>query len=394
MRQPGFLLFASWLAVGHAQNVVDRTGAGAVLAPVTLPPAFAEKLISDAGRADRALPPAAEGARVATKLDVHVSELIDGWPWRPLHHVLGISGFETYFDHPDELFYSLSLALPFLSAKTRVAARAFLERQLRDAPPYRIDGFDRTIGGVRESYSVPEPLRAAGKGRARSAFGVAAFELYVARLGDSADGTAVLQNHWPAICERMKPLLERADTFDGTRRDDGSDRAELLNGDLAGLIAFARLAEHQHDSGTLAAALSHVQQLAQFRVNLERTNPFILEKTHFASKRLHNYALTRYCALTDKVVQCLAGPTGELAAKRLRDFREERNGWYLALGDRVVGGENYTNPLRFGRAMFAGAALIEKLSSEQLLRFVDVPSCRADFYFIEKCALALAGGAP
>ena len=65
------------------------------------------------------------------------------------------------------------------------------------------------------------------------------------------------------------------------------------------------------------------------------------------------------------------------------------SGWYLALGDRFVGGENYTNPLHFGRALFARAALLEQLPVDELFRFVDVPSCNADFYFIEKCALAL-----
>ena len=43
----------------------------------------------------------------------------------------------------------------------------------------------------------------------------------------------------------------------------------------------------------------------------------------------------------------------------------------------------------FDRALFAAAALIEELPADELLRFIDVPACKADFYFIEKCALAL-----
>jgi hypothetical protein len=73
----------------------------------------------------------------------------------------------------------------------------------------------------------------------------------------------------------------------------------------------------------------------------------------------------------------------------LRAFREVRPGWQVALGDRLIGGENYTNPLHFDRALFAGAALIEELPRAELLRLIDVPACKADFYFIEKCALAL-----
>jgi hypothetical protein len=55
----------------------------------------------------------------------------------------------------------------------------------------------------------------------------------------------------------------------------------------------------------------------------------------------------------------------------------------------LLGGENYTSPLHLTHAMFAGAALIERLPGEQLLRFVDVPACDADFFFVENCALAL-----
>jgi hypothetical protein len=77
------------------------------------------------------------------------------------------------------------------------------------------------------------------------------------------------------------------------------------------------------------------------------------------------------------------GPT------RLKRFREERNGWYLAFGERMVGGENYSNPLHFSRSLFAGAAFVEQLDADQLLAFVDVPWCQGDFYFMEKCASAL-----
>lgn len=384
------VVFCSCAAVALAQNVVERAPVSGVLEPVTLPAEFAAQLVLESSDADFSLPDTMEARRVAAKLEAHITEMVDGWPWRPLHHVLGISGAETCFDHPDELFYSVSLALPFLTEKGRQSAVEFLNARLAETPPYGTNGLDRDRGRLRESYTVPESLRRTGRGNARSAFGVAAFAMYATRARPAA---TLLQNHWPAVRNRMKPLLAREETFEVHKRGDGSDEAERLNGDLAGLIAFARFARQQHDEVAMAGALSRVQQLAQLRVNLERVNPVILEKTNSASKRLHNYKLARYCALTHEIAQCLRGPERELAASRLRAFREERNGWYLALGDRFVGGENYTNPLHFGRAVFAGAALIEKLPAEELLRFIDVPTCKADFYFIEKCALALQAAA-
>ena len=35
------------------------------------------------------------------------------------------------------------------------------------------------------------------------------------------------------------------------------------------------------------------------------------------------------------------------------------------------------------------ALIFLQLPSDELLRFIDLPECKADFYFIEKCALAL-----
>ncbi len=47
-----------------------------------------------------------------------------------------------------------------------------------------------------------------------------------------------------------------------------------------------------------------------------------------------------------------------------------------------------------GRALMAGATFIEELPGDRLLTFVDIPWCKGDFYFIEKCAYTLwaAGG--
>jgi hypothetical protein len=36
-----------------------------------------------------------------------------------------------------------------------------------------------------------------------------------------------------------------------------------------------------------------------------------------------------------------------------------------------------------------GAALIEQLPAQQLFAFIDVPWCKGDFHFIERCVLAL-----
>src|SRR5436309_4065516 len=56
--------------------------------------------------------------RISGKLEAHVVQFLDGAPWMPFQQTLGISGYEIYFNHPDEMFYALSIALPMLSKAT------------------------------------------------------------------------------------------------------------------------------------------------------------------------------------------------------------------------------------------------------------------------------------
>ncbi|MBP8261987.1 MAG: hypothetical protein KA118_20230 [Verrucomicrobia bacterium] len=372
-----------------AQNVVSQSFGDAVAPALTLAPGQIGEAI---GRTMAAAGAANPDARcVAAKLDAHVREMIEGWPWLPFHHTLGISGHEAYFRHPDQLFSALALALPCLSAETASRARALLGSELDRCPPYTADSRSLGPGRPRESYTVPPGLRFAGTGQAASAWGVYAFWLWCHNAPDPAAARA----HWAAVRQRMQPLLETSYPFDIHRQDSSKNEAEKLNGDLAGMIGLARLAQLNGDRPTETVALSRLARMLELRINLDRVNPHILEKAT-ATKSLHLSKLPRYGNLAPELGEALRLWTDGVAATRLRDFREARNGWHLAFGDRLVGGENYTNPPDFPRSIFAGALWIEHLPGSALLELVDVAWCRADYFFIERCALALwaAGGRP
>lgn len=382
------LMFGAWgLDSTSAQNVIEDRAAGPAAPAIQITDRQILELV--AFRSASNVPSkiqSAEKERIARKLDRHVNEFLDGAPWMPFQHPLGISGYEVYFNHPDEMFHALSLALPFLPAPTAAKTKAFLGKQLSDAPPYSVDGFDNKAGRAREAYEVPMNLRVGGSGRARSAFGVYAFWRFVDATGEEA----AAKNHWNAIKERVRPLLELDYAFDTSKRNYRRDESETLNGNLAALIAAVRLARTNGDSATGKQALARAKQLLELRVNLERVNPKILEATDSSTKHLHISKLARFCGLTPEVGEAVRTLTDGCGAAHLKKFREARNGWYLAFGDRMIGGENYTNPLHFSRALFAGAVFVEQLPAEQIVGFVDVPWCKGDFYFIEKCALALS----
>ncbi|MBE0545941.1 MAG: DUF1080 domain-containing protein [Verrucomicrobia bacterium] len=326
-----------------------------------------------------------EADRIVSKLDQHVTEFLEGAPWMPFHHTLGISGHEVYFNHPAEMFSALAIAKKFLPSATGERVKEFLAAQLRDWPPYAADGFDNKTGRARESYDVPAELRIAGRGKAASAFGVYAFWAYCHYVESDALSVA----HWPAIKSRMQPLLTGNYVFAVARKDPRKDEAEKLNGDIAGLIGMVRLARLIGDGAAEPQAIERLRSLLEMRVNLERVNPNILEATESSTKHLHISKLARFCQLTPEVGEAVRRFTDGCGAARLKNFREVRNGWHLAFGDRLIGGENYTNPLHFSKALFDGAVMVESLPAEQIFSFVDVPWCKGDFYFIEKCAYAL-----
>ena len=155
-----------WDATVRAQNLVEDSGPRRVAAPVEITTREVEELISMIPERRRRAE-SEEARRIRTKLERHVEQCLAEGPWTPLHQTLGISGAEVYFDHPDEQFYALSLALPFLDEKTKSRARELLSQQLKSTPPYAEESSDQREGNPRESYDVPEPLRRSGPEQAR-----------------------------------------------------------------------------------------------------------------------------------------------------------------------------------------------------------------------------------
>lgn len=375
---------AAW--PGRAQNIVEVNGLGLALPEVMVTEADWERLVQEVPdwRRPGADP---EARRVAAKLEAHVAAFVEGYPWLPFHHTLGISGYETLFGHPDEMYYALALALPYVSETTGERVRQWGRAEMEAGVwPFAPRGPEVSGGRPREAYEVPAGYRARSPAQAKSLFGLYSFWAWCHATRDRE----LARRGWPQAQAAAAAWLKGEYRFDPLKKDYVNDEAEQLNGHLAGLLGYARLARWNGDAEAENLARRLGRQWLEWRVNLERANPKILDKsTRSASKSLHNNKLARYCAMTPEIGAAMMRHAAPVAAQRLAQFRGERNGWYLAFGDRFIGGENYTNPAHFPRSVFAGAALIEAVPAAQLLQWVDVPWVQGDYYFMEKCALAL-----
>ena len=198
-------------------------------------------------------------------------------------HAHGTSGYEAFFAHPDELFYSLSLARPLLADDLgkRVAASSPSGRRKprRMSKPYR----SRRAARPRERYDVPEAVRLKGPFPARSP---------VRRVRPLASRTHLRPRGEGALgrqsVKRVGPVLAKDYTFD-TKKSHQKDEAERLTGDLAGLIGFVRLARSPavRDREAEKAGLARLRQVLELRVNLDRVNPRVLEPTDSTTAKLH-----------------------------------------------------------------------------------------------------------
>jgi len=381
------------LDIGRAQNIVAGNSAILPANPAKLTETdFSEFIFSvpQLGNPFSNSLPASE--RVRERLTREVERWLSAPEWMPFHHTLGISGYETYFTHPDDLYYTLSLSLPWLPQAAAQRVKTRLKEGLSRFPPYAVPGFNLRSGQARESYDVPGELRASGQSQATSLLGIYSFWAYCHYARD----VTAARDHWPAVAARLQVFLAAPYAFDPYETSDRRDDEETLNGDIAGLIGAARLARINGKSAMEEEILRRGRQLLEWRVNLDLVNPVVLKRSHFSTKALHNYKLARYNALVPELGRCLDERTQGLSAARLREFRSGRSGWFLAFGDRLVGGENYTNPLHFVRSLFVGAVLMEKQKAETLVNWLDVPWCAADLSYLEKCALTLwvASGRP
>lgn len=373
------------VASAPAQNVIDSAGGKLVAPPLELPDARLRASIWRVPRSPspRELP--TEARRVAEKLDRHVRDYLAHRPFLPFHMTLGISGHQTLFVHPSQMAAALALAIPHLPVGTARAVRTALRAEIDARPVYLPAPPSPPHGRARERYPVPPSLRDGSPRRPPDAFGVWAFWAYV-HYGEDPE---VLARHWPRIRERMTHLLERAYEFEveGPHR---RDEARRLEADLAGVIATARLARRRGDETAEARATVRAEQMLALRIDLDRRNPRILDESRTAaSNSLHMSQLSRYQDLTPAVGRAIRELTEGISARRLEEFRRDRNGWWIAFGPRLVGGENYTSPPGLSRAMFDAALLIEERPAEELLGWVDIPWCRGDAHFVAKCAGAL-----
>ncbi|MEM7232322.1 MAG: PQQ-binding-like beta-propeller repeat protein [Planctomycetota bacterium] len=308
--------------------------------------------------------------RLRLRLEKEVSRVLEHAEWRP-HRRSGSVNAELSFDDPSAPLIALAYAYPFLETKTRRAARKWV-----------LD-YAQAVGSI-----VTKPYLNAGKGTRRE-FGpdsrLKEYDSLVRSPGvERAYGIwawSYLSDDWTLAERSWKELQELTPPSTTPRRDEG-------NALCSGLIAMARIARELNDETTEERFDIAARKALIARTSLDLRYP---RGRVMAPQIEGRFGWSRWTWLSPEVARFLR--------RESRDTTLLVRYWLQVMYPyaHIVGGPPAPNStaerrqsLRNAHTASKARLLFQELESpETLSELVDIPACQADFYWIERAALAL-----
>ena len=333
---------------------------------------------------------------VAGELAQSVEETVSK-EWAPLFVDPGLAGQDFSFDNSSELFEALSWAYPYLSADLKARVRQRLNTEWTNHPPYSQSGFySLKEGPPREPFWVPADFRArlGGDKQPHPFGGVYAAWLYGQRCEESNRVNA----SFPKIKESFE-LFEKTNwKLDPVKGDLFANRY------LASLLAYAKIAEANHDATAMKASQLAEQTsdaliawwkratgtLTNFNGSAQ-LDPFI-NRGDAISFRIapHRHKIALFHGLTPEVAALVREKAPDAVEHVWQTFTYLYATWYLVGEERQVHfGENFVDPPDLALNAFKALAWLRKADGPTLSAKVDLPFCRADLYHLTKLGLVL-----
>ncbi len=183
-----------------------------------------------------------------------------------------------------------------------------------------------------------------------------------------------LRKEWP----RIRPWLE------APPRNPEANKADFGNGRLSGLIAYVRMARQFGDEGAEKEAVQIALDALRDRIVQEREWPF----NKFHLNYWNTGRASRYLCITPEIGRLLRDHAlKEHRALFERYITHHRPTWFLAWGPLTYHADEtcVDHPIN-PWATFMGRAFVFGDDGDALRKWLDIPWCRADLYFVEKLA--------
>ncbi len=336
------------------------------------------------------------------KLVQHIAEWLEKEPLAPLVVDIGVAGREVFFAHSGEIILALSLSLPHLEDPLRQGVVSFLDGQWEKHFPL---GSQRWYpvgqGKRRERHALPpgaiENLQPGGGPHPfANMYAVWAYAFYADRWDPVAKAWPEIRECWQDFRRLHLPLQHRRDAL-------------WANAYLAGMVGLLRIAKTLDREGEVVAAIEDAEQLAQwclerFRRDVARLPLPIFENVgHFDRWRAedmggffiplpphHKAKPDKFHGLIPEVGVFLGRQAPESVNAYLEFVERTLPGWYLVGEERQLHfGENFVDYPDFSLSIFQAQAFLGDRSVCELARWVDIPWCIGDAYFVQKLAVCL-----
>ncbi|MGQ9506054.1 MAG: outer membrane protein assembly factor BamB family protein [Thermogutta sp.] len=314
--------------------------------------------------------------RLRAQLNAQIRELL-AHAWTPFLFPAGKHPVESYrfFADPFETLLTLGLSYHYLDDDMQKEAKRWVERQCES-------------GGWFSDLWAEEP-RATGSER-RTAYEVVRDSRLV-RDDRHFDAMSRLYPIWlwtyhtgnPSLLEKVRTRLAEI-TSESHRPLD----VDLGNGRIAGWIAAARFARQFQLKAVEERAVSEVYQAVRARVEYEWQHP---ADGLFQEAPGGRWVCARWRNLTPEVARILAEFTGAIQQKLWARYVEHhRPTWWLAWNVELA----WRNEAPFSlpsmaQEIFAARALILQAPPDELGRYLDIPWCAADLFYIQKLVWTL-----
>lgn len=325
-------------------------------------------------------------------LQKYVSDFLDSDRLAPLYVQTGLAGHEYFFDSSADVVRALSLAYLHLSKPLQERVRSYLAAETRKYPLWDARCYYPIAEGKRrELFNIPDGiLRPQGHPRPHPLGNLYALWLYADRTGDAT----IVKENWDAIRACYAGFVKSGWDFDPSKGDVFANRY------IAGLIGYARLARAHGDETCVEAAnmarLKLIAQLKSFQFGLKGLRPpairsvsevdgFIGRGNSLFCGAHHTAKIAAFLGLEPEIAAAVRDHAPDAARAYLQVIDLMMPGWYLAGEERQVHfGENFMDYPDQAFSIFEAKALIERPGREKLERFLDIPWCVGDLYYIIK----------
>jgi hypothetical protein len=321
-------------------------------------------------------PEKSEMVDLRNRLNRAVAELIDT-PWAPWVFPSGKHPRQAYryFTEPAELLEVLAMAYWYLDDDLKSRVRDFVAALRKDNGPLSGPVGQKRFadsGAVRSYYDLP-PAELLMLQDDQSRGDLA--RLYSAWLwADRVHDFDYLRSFWPQIRKWID-----------TSADDKA--IDCGNGRLSGLIAYCRLARRFADSEAEANGLRVTRQAMRDRLAYEFAHP---KGGLIVPAPTGRSVYARWRNLSPEVGRLLATFAGDIQKDLMATYVDyHRPTWYLAWNvETLWRNESPFDLPTSSMEIFSACEWILKQKSSLLMRYIDIPWCHADLFYIRKLAVA------